>query len=98
MPHGLVYLADGCGGSRHVVELREAIAPVGAEFLFENAVDLLGRQRGSGILKLGERRSVRASDILGQCGLEDAHRLAELHRPALELAQHAEHLLRGTSL
>ena len=37
-------------------------------------------------------------DVLGQGGLEDAHRLADLHRPALELPEHAEHLLGGARL
>ena len=39
-----------------------------------------------------------ACDLVGQRRLEDRHRLAELHRPALELAQGAEQLLGGALL
>ena len=52
-----------------------------------------GRHRRSGVLERGEVLAVGSGDVLGQRGLEHAQRLAELHRPALELAQGAEELL-----
>ena len=42
--------------------------------------------------------AVRAGDVVGQHRLEQAQRLPELHRPALELAEHLEQLLRGPLL
>ena len=39
-----------------------------------------------------------AGQLVGQRRLEDRHRLAELHRPALELAEGAEELLGGALL
>ena len=53
-----------------------------------------GHRRG-GLLQLGQRGAVRTGHLLGEGRLEDAHRLAELHRAALELAEHPEHLLGG---
>ena len=57
-----------------------------------------GRHRRRGVLQLGERRAVGRGHLLGQRGLEDRHGLAELHRPALELAEHLEELLGGPGL
>ena len=51
-----------------------------------------------GVLQLGEGRAVGRQDLLGERDLGDAHRLAELHRAALELAQGLEHLLGGALL
>ena len=56
-----------------------------------------GHRRG-GLLQLRQRLPVGARDLLGQRRLEDRHRLAELHRAALELAQHPEDLLGGAEL
>ena len=43
-------------------------------------------------------RPVGAGDLLGQRRLEDGHRLPQLHRAALELAQHLEQMLGGALL
>ena len=54
--------------------------------------------RRRGVLKFRERSAIGPGQIFRQRCLEHAQRLAELHRPAFELAQHAEQLLRGAGL
>ncbi len=98
MPHRLVHLPDGCGSRGSVIEISESLSPVGPEGARENLVDGFGRHRGCGVLKFRQRRPVRAGHLLREGRLEDAHRLAELHRPALELAQDRENLLGGALL
>ena len=97
-PRRAVHLADRRGGRRNVVERRQLLAPRGPELGLEHAVHHAGRHRGSGVLELGEGLPVRAGDLVGQRRLEDAHRLPELHRAALELAEHAEDLVGGAAL
>jgi hypothetical protein len=49
-------------------------------------------------LRRGTFHSARCTwpgELVGKRGFEDAQRLAELHRAALELPQHAEELLGG---
>jgi hypothetical protein len=55
-------------------------------------------QRRRRLLQLGQRGAVRRRHVLGQAGLEDRQRLAELHGAALELAEHLEQLLGGARL
>ena len=57
-----------------------------------------GRHRRRGVLQPGQLVAVRRRDLVGEGGLEHAQRLAELHRPALELAERAEQLLGGALL
>ena len=54
---------------------------------------VVGVHRRGGFLELRERVSVRPRHLFGEGRLEDAHGLAELHGPALELAEHPEDLL-----
>ena len=61
-------------------------------------MDHARRHRWRGVLQLGQRLAVGADQLIGQRGLEDAHGLAELHRAALELAEHREDLVGGTPL
>lgn len=56
------------------------------------------RAAGSGLLQPGQRGAVRPGDLRRQRRLEDREHLAELHRPALELAEHREQLLGGPGL
>ena len=57
-----------------------------------------GRHRRRGVLQLGQRLAVRRRVLVGDRGLVDAQRLAELHRPALERAEHLEQLLGRAAL
>ena len=77
---------------------REPAPPLRPELGGEHLVHRRRRHRRSGVLELGQRRPVRAGELLGQGGLEDAQGLAELHRAALELAEHLEQLLGGAGL
>ena len=70
----------------------------GAELAGQHPVHGAGRQRRRRLLQPGERLAVGAGEVLGQGRLEDRHGLAELHRPALELAEHLEQLLGGARL
>ena len=70
----------------------------GAELLAQHLVHDGGRQRRRGLLQLGQRGPVGRGDLLGQRGLEDGQRLAELHGPALELPEDLEHLGGGAGL
>ena len=81
-----------------VVELAEALPPARAELVGEHLVHGRRGQRRGRLLQLGQRRPVGAGDLLGQRRLEDRQRLAELHRAALELAEHAEQVLGGALL
>ena len=93
-PDALVHLADRRRGGRHVVELDELGArPARPELAGEDLVHPVGAHRRAGLLQLGERRAVRRRELLGHRGLHDRQGLAELHRPALELAEHREELL-----
>src|SRR5204862_3757776 len=56
------------------------------------------RERGRGLLQPGQRGAVRRGKLFRQRGFEDGHRLAELHRAALELPEDAEDLLSGALL
>ena len=93
-----VHLADAGRRGRLVVERWNALAPRPAELLGEHRVHGAHRHRRRRLLQLGQRLAVGAGDLLGQRGLEDRQRLAELHRPALELAQDGEELLGGALL
>ena len=59
----------------------------------EHGMDPRGRHRRGGVLQPGQVGPVRRGDVLRQHRLEQAERLAELHRAALELAQYPEQLL-----
>ena len=97
-PDRLVHLPDGRGGGGRVVEGVERRPPVIPEVGGEHPVHRGGRQRRRGLLQLGQRRPVGAGQLGRQRRLEDRQRLAELHRPALELAEHPEDLVRGALL
>ena len=93
LPDRPVHLPDRGRGRREVVERPEPLPPARPEVLGQHAVHRAGRHRRRGVLQLGQRRAVGPGQLLGQRGLEDRQGLAELHRPALELAQDLEHLL-----
>ncbi|CAB4964541.1 unannotated protein [freshwater metagenome] len=97
-PHRPVHLADGGRRGGRVVEVGKALAPVLAELVGQHSVHGGGGQRRRGVLQFGEGGAVGAGHLLGQGSLEDTHRLAHLHGPTLELAQHLEQLLGGASL
>src|SRR5690606_28410800 len=69
-----------------------------AQPLLEYGVDGAGRHRRGRLLELGQRRAIGARDLLRKSRLEDRQGLAELHRAALELAEHLEELLGGALL
>jgi hypothetical protein len=73
------------------------LAPA-AELLGEHRVHGAHRHRRRRLLQLDQGLAVRAGDLLGHGGLEDGQLLAELHRPALELAEHGEQLFGGLLL
>ena len=87
-----MHLADAGGRGRVVVEVQELVAPVSPN-----------RAQGPGApsraaaaeppLGAWSAQPGRRGHVLGQRGLEDRQRLAELHRAALELAEHLEQLL-----
>jgi hypothetical protein len=74
------------------------VPPVVPEVGGEHPVHRGGRQRRRGLLQPGQRRPVGAGQLGRQRRLEDRQRLAELHRPALELAEHPEDLVGGALL
>ena len=88
-----VHLPDAGRRGRGVVELAEPLPPGAAELLGEHRVDGAHRHRRRLLLQLHQRLAVGGRDLLGHRGLEHRQRLAELHRPALELAQDGEQLL-----
>ena len=98
LPDGPVHLADARRRGGLVVERLELAPPLLAEVVDQHGVHLLGGQCGGLLLQLRQGRAVRRCHVLGQGRLEDAHRLADLHRPALELPEDAEHLLGGARL
>src|SRR5687768_4374043 len=75
------------------VEPHQPLLPVVAEVRGELLADRLRRHRRSRVLQRGQVLAVGRGDLLRQRGLQDAQGLAELHRPALELAERAEELL-----
>ena len=93
-----MHLADARGGGGGVVELLEPLAPGATELLGEHRVHGAHRHRRRLLLELDQCLAVGGRHLLGHGGLEDRQGLAELHRPALELAQHREQLLGGALL
>ena len=92
-PDRLVHLADACrrdGVSSNDVE---PLPPLGAELGVEHPVHLGRGQRRSILLQLGQRLAVGLAELLGNGGLHDRQRLADLHRAALELAEDGEQLV-----
>src|SRR5581483_12038651 len=63
------------------------------ELFGEDPVHVAGRHRRGGALQLGQGLAVGPGELRRDRRLEDAQRLAELHRAALELAEHGEQLL-----
>jgi hypothetical protein len=98
VPDGPVHLANGRGCRGLVVEAAEPLAPAGAQLLLEHGVHGARGERGCRLLQPGEGLAVGTGEVLGQRRLEHRHRLAELHRPALELAEDPEELLGGAGL
>ena len=77
----------------------EPVAPVRVPSSWdEHRVHRAGGQRRRRLLQAGQGLAVGAGEVLGQGRLEDRHGLAELHGPALELAEHLEQLLSGARL
>ena len=72
--------------------------PAGAELLGHQPVHGGRRHRRRGVLQLGQRLAVGRRVLVRDRGLVDAQRLAELHRAALERAEHLEELLGGAAL
>jgi hypothetical protein len=98
VPHRAVHLSDGGRCGRFVLEFHEQVVPVLAQPFLEHGVHRAGRHRWRGLLELCECSAIRPCDLLGQRRLEDGQRLPELHRAALELAEHLEQLLRRALL
>src|SRR3954470_17522903 len=98
LPAGAMHLPDRGGSGGNLAELRERRAPVGAQPFGEHLVHRRRGHRRRGLLQLGQRRAVGTGEVLGQRRLEHRQRLTELHRAALELAEHAEQLLSGARL
>ena len=90
-----VHLPDRRGRGRARLELGEVGAPVRPEFGAQHTVHPRGGHRGSGVLQRGQPGPEWGGELLRQHRLHHRQHLAELHRPALELAQHAEQLLGG---
>ena len=88
-------LAAAAGSSSNSAKL---VSPVPSELVGEHPVDHARRHRRGGFLEPGQRLAVRAGELLGQRGLHRRHPLPDLHRAALELAQHREQLLGGARL
>ncbi len=79
-------------------KLDQVLLPAGAQLAGQHRVDPRGRHRGSRVLQPGQVLAVRLRHVLRQHRLEQTQGLAELHRAALELAQHLEQLLCGPLL
>ncbi len=71
LPYAAVYLADGSGCRRLVVELGEAVQPVLAHIGGEDLVDGPRGQRRRGFLEPGQGGPVGTGDLRRECGLED---------------------------
>ena len=97
-PDPAVHLPDAGRGRGGVVEVAEPAAPPGAELLGHHPVHGRGRHRRRRVLQLGQRLAVRRRVLVRDRGLVDAQRLAELHRAALERAEHLEELLGRAAL
>ena len=93
MPAAAVHLADRRGRGGRLVHLDQLVAPVVTEGVLDLLVGHRRRHRGGGVLEGGEVLAVGRHQLVRQRGLQDREGLAELHRPALELAQGAEQLL-----
>ena len=89
-PDRLVDLADAGRGDRRVVKRLEPLSPLGAQLRVEHPVHLGRRQRRGLALQLGQRLAVGLAVLLGDRSLHDRESLADLHRAALELAEHGE--------
>ena len=86
------------GGGGLVVEFAEVRPPPGAELLGQHPVHGGRGHRRRGVLQFAQRLAVGRRVLVGDGRLVDAERLAELHRTALERAQHLEDLLGGAAL
>src|SRR4029453_16116639 len=90
VPNGSMDLADGSRRCGVVVETQKLLPPAWAHLLGQHPMHHRRRHRRGGVLQLGECGAVGRDEILGKGRLEYGHCLAELHRPALELAEHLE--------
>lgn len=97
-PGGAVHLPDAGRRDRPVVEVLEHLPPARAEGSDELLVHHRRRHGRRRLLQPDERVAVRADQLLGERGLHRRHRLADLHRAALELAEGGEQLLGGALL
>ena len=93
LPHRAVHLPDARGRGGGVVELAEPLGPAAAELLGEHPVDVAGRHRRGRVLQLRQRLPEGSRQLVRHRRLEHRQRLPELHRAALELAEHGEQLL-----
>ena len=98
VPDRPVHLADRGRRGRLVVELAGTRAPVRAQLLGQHRCTVAAGSGGADSCSLVSAARYGAGDLLGQRRLEDRQRLAELHRAALELAEHLEELLGGALL
>ena len=85
-------LADATGVSSKDVNRSRHLVPSCA---VEHPVHLGRGQRRGLPLQLGQRLAVGLAVLLGDGGLHDRQRLADLHRAALELTEDGEQLLGG---
>ena len=97
-PAPAVHLPDRGGRGGLGVEPDQVVLPVRPQLAGEDLAHRHGGHRRRGVLEPGQVLAVRRRDLVGQGRLEDRHRLAELHRPALEVSQRAEELLGGALL
>jgi len=93
VPDRVVHLPDARGGGLVGVELGEPLAPVPTELLGQHPVHVLGRHLRRVGLQLDQGFLVRLGQLVGDHRLVHRERLAELHRAALELAEHGEDLV-----
>jgi len=90
-----VDLTDGRRCGRPQFDAGEVRAPLRPEFGAQHRLEPGGRHRWRPVLQAGQLLPVGGGQILRQHRLEHAQRLAELHRPALELAEDGEQLVCG---
>jgi hypothetical protein len=86
-------LSEARRRSGHVVELAESARPGTAELMAEHPPHVALRHGRPGRLQLAQRLVIGLGDLLGHQRVEDAQRLADLHRAAFELAEDGEELL-----
>ena len=92
VPHGPMYLAEGCGSGVPVVEVAEQPPPAFAQLFSQHCVNRLRQHCRCRFLQLRQGNSIRCGDLIRQDEFVDRHELPEFRRARPQFAEHLEHV------